>query len=1094
MFQNLGALQKMKTAEPSTLARVGLWLFVITCFVGLCTTGVFAQSQASTGQIAGTVKDSAGALLAGATVKITNPATGFSQTVTTSEDGLFRAVLLPPGNYTVEITQQGFSSATSTVPVGVGRTAEVNAKLSVSGRTENVTVTAEAIEVSRHEAAAFVDSTIVANIPLNGAKFTDIVQTTPTAAVDPSRGGITMAGQRMVNTGNIQVDGADYGQLFFGGIKGGERASFAPTIPLDSIQEFQIVRSGSTAEFGRSTGGVITAITKSGTNNIHGSASYRLRPSGAGAGNEYYDTVKAGLKPTCPTCVVNPNPTLHQWGGSVGGPIKKDKLFFFGSYDQQRQRIPHEVFFPNLATYTPTTATQEAFNFYKSLEEPFEQTNDAYLFLIKGDYQITDKHRLSVRYNHSNYEGKNANSVGINVAPTVNSALSNNGTEIDKTRTVVGSLNSYFSRWANEFRGQYSKEYRPRDANAQLPTVGNGSVGFYGTVSYLGQNEEHDYRVQLLDNVTRMTGNHTYKFGFEYNHLFATQQFGFNQHGQFNSSVSGSNPATWLTILGNRFNETGTPTVSYQHQLGNLQATLEGDQYAAFFQDSWKVFPTFTLNYGLRWEGVKNPNGVANNAMYPLVRDFQFPGGYNEDPAYIPDQMKQFAPRLGFAWDPKGDGKTVIRGFAGVYYASTPFILYAASVNNFREPPGDLSVRLGAASGGLAAPAGVVVPGCPSNLGGNLNACDTVPEMFRIVGIDLSTYSLGNLPDLTIDQVKTIANAINTAQGKAFNPYAGASPYFTDNNYRNPRSYQTGFGVEREVARGWTVGLEGTWIKTVLLQRDRDLNLKPSTSVDAAGRPVFATGTARPIPTLNQVIIREASAKSLYRAATLRTTLKRHWGDLNLFYTLSENLDDDYQERNATGVQYSDEFNWLPDYSFSDLDRKHQFVAQPVFFLPKGFEVSSALRILSGLPVNATVGSDVNKDGTTNDRPYVAAGVPLKRNAYRNLGQTYVDLRVQKGFKISESKRIVASAEMFNLFNVMNLQYASSTATNFCTAGITTCGIPSFETSTVPSPNPNNLWAPSASFLQLRDASGNLRTTNNVGTPFEAQFSFKFIF
>ncbi|MGZ4815560.1 MAG: outer membrane beta-barrel protein, partial [Terriglobales bacterium] len=489
----------------------------------VATSSLFAQSQASTGQLAGVVKDSGGAVVPGATLKLSNSANGFSQTVTTNNDGLFRAVLLPAGNYAVEINKEGFSTSRAQVEIGVGRTSELNAVLTVGGRKEEVEVTAESIEVSRHEATAFVDSTIVANIPLNGARFQDIVTTTPTASIDPSRGGITMAGQRMVNTGNIQVDGADYGQLFFGGIKGGERAGFAPTIPLDSIQEFQIVRAGSTAEFGRSTGGVITAVTKSGTNQVHGTASYRIRPSGAGAGNEYYDTVATSLADSgCTTCIVNPNPTLHQWGGSVGGPVKKDKLFFFGSYDQQRQRIPHQVFFPNIATFTPTATQQEAYDYYKSLEQPFEQTNDAYLFLIKGDYQISQRNRLNVRYNHSNYEGKNANSVGTSVAPTVNSALSNNGTEIDKTRTLVGALNTYFSHFANEFRGQYTKEYRPRVANAQAPTVGNSGVGFYGTVSYLGQNEEHDYRVQLLDNVTYTTGTHTLKFGYEFNHIFAT--------------------------------------------------------------------------------------------------------------------------------------------------------------------------------------------------------------------------------------------------------------------------------------------------------------------------------------------------------------------------------------------------------------------------------------------------------------------------------------------------------------------------------------------------------------------------------------------
>lgn len=1033
-------------------------------------------------------------------MKVSNTATGFTQTVTTTNDGLYRAVLLPPGKYTVEISKTGFGTSTAEVEVNVGRTAEVNAALSVGARKEEVTVTAEAIEVARHEAETFVGATVIQSIPLNGARFQDILNTTPAAQTDPSRGGISMTGQKMVNTGAVQIDGADFGQLFFGGIKGGERAQFAPTIPLDSIQEFQIVRAGYTAEFGRSTGGVISAVTKSGSNAIHGNGHYTVRPSGAGASNEYFDTISTSLAAQgCTTCVVNPNPTLQQWGGSVGGPVKKDKAFFFGSYEQQRQRIPHQVFFPNLVGFTPNAGQSEAFDFYQTLQGPFTQTNDAYLFLIKGDYQINEKNRLSVRYNHSNYEGKNANSVGTSLSPTVTSALSNNGDELDRTRTVVGALDSYFTHFANEFRAQYTKEIRPRVANSQSPTVANaGAVGSYGTVSYLGQNEEHDYRVQLVDNVTRMSGSHTFKFGFEFNQLSAAQTFGFNQHGQFN--YSSSNTGAWLSALGNRWEDfnssTGlpigaddTPSSYYSHQLGNLKAAMTGKELSAFIQDSWRMFPNFTVNYGLRWEAQLNPTPVNNNAMYPLVNGFTFPNGYTEDPAKVPNQSKQFAPRLGFAWAPGGSGKTVVRGFGGIYYAATPMLLYAATVNNFREPPGDLSVRFG--NGGLRS--SNPVEGCygsidaAAGLDPATTPCNTVYRMFNIVGIDLATYSLGSLPDLTIDQVKQIAAAITAANGGTYNPYAGASPYFTENNFHNPRSYQAGFGLEHELAPGLLVGVDGTWIKTVYNQRNRDLNLAPSTNVDVAGRTIYSTST-RPIPTLGGVYVRESGAKALYRSAVFRAAWKKKWGQVNAYYTLSENLSDDDQERNASGFQFSDEYNWTRDYNFSDLDRKHQFVAQPVFFLPWDIELSSALRVVSGSPFTGGGGSDLNKDGSGSDRPYVAYGVVQKRNAFRNLGLTNVDFRVQKGIKITESMQIKLSAEMFNLFNLMNLTYSGTTTTNYCASSRTTCGIPSFQGTAA------DQWTPNANFMKLRYSNGTLITSNNPGTPFEAQFGFKFIF
>lgn len=1088
---------------------VSLLLLSFVCFAAQG----FAQSQASTGQIAGMVKDAAGAVIIGATITVNNTATGFSQTTTSGDDGLYRVVLLPPGVYKVTAQHQGFTdSVAPQVSVGVGRTADLNFALNVGGHKEEITVAAEMIEAQRHESSVFVGDKIVSDIPLNGRRFQDIVNTTPTAQTDPSRGGISMTGQRMVNTGSINVDGADYGQLFFGGIRGGERAGFAPTLPLDSVQEFQIIRAGYTPEFGRSTGGAITAITKSGTNAFHGNAGFEWRPDAVGKSNEYYDTILQQLKAKgCTTCVVNPNPNLYQWGGSFGGPVKKDKMFFFGSYDQQRQRIPHQVFYDKLATFTPTPATQEAYNQFKSLETPYQQTNDAYLFLIKTDYQISNRHRLSARYNHSNYQGANATSVGSGIGATVTNALSNNGTEIDKTRTVVANLTSSFTHFANELRGQYARETRPRDANAAQPTIAN-TIGNYGTVSFLGQNLEYDYRLQFADNITWLKGSHTFKFGGEYNHLFATQTFGFNQFGQFNSLSS--DVTTVLTVMGKRFDDT---SATYSHQLGNLQATMRGEQFAAFLQDSWRVRPNFTLNYGVRWDGVLNPQPAANNAMLPQVQGFTFPNGASYNPADIPDQLSQFAPRLGFAWDPKGNGKTVIRGYSGIYFAATPMLLYAGSVNNFREPPGDLSIQLPIAVKASALPA-LLAAGCP-------NPCNTVYKQLLIAGINLNSSPLNALPNPTITQIKQIAAAIASANnpGSAPNFYNGAQPIFTANNFSNPRSYQAGFGIEHEVAKGWTLALEGSWIKTVHLQRDTDLNMPFSPCTDAAGRPLYRlTGSAptgnncpaslqssstgllpRPISTLGMVIIRDPSAKSLYRAATFRSTINKHWGQVNAYYTMSENLDDDYQERSASGVQYQDRYNFAPDYSFSDLNRRHQFVAQPVFFLPWQFEVSSALRLVSGSPIGATAGSDLNQDRTNNDRPYMAPGVPYLRNSYTNRAQTFVDLRVQKSIKITESKQVKLSAELFNLFNSMNLTYSGTTVTNFCqplptslnptnsTTINATCGIPSF----LGASQSANGWTNNANFLHLRDAAtGVLLTTNNAGTPFEAQFTFKFIF
>jgi carboxypeptidase family protein len=1103
-------------------------LLLLTCTT-LISTPAFAQSQASTGQIAGVVKDTQGAVVGGATVQAINLATDMKASMVTGSDGLYRLVLLPAGKYKITATAQGFGESVGEVSVGVGRTIELNFTMAVGAHKEEITVRPEMIETTRNEEAAFVDSTVVGNIPLNGRRFLDITSTTPTGAVDPQRGGITLTGQRMVNTGSINLDGTDYGQLFFGGIRGGERAQFAPTIPLDSVQEFQVIRAGYTAEFGHSTGGVITAVTKSGTNAFHGSGYYSIRPDSTALSNEFYDTIQSQRRAQgCTTCVVNPNPTLQQWGGTFGGPIKKDKLFFFGAYDQQRQRLPHVVFFPNLVTGgttlpAVTPAVQEAYDAfvggtyvsptagtinYPNLQQPFTQTNDAWMFLAKADYQLSNRSRLSMKYTHSNYQGIDANSVGTSLLPNVSAALSNNGTELDSTRNVAGNLNTYFSgHLVNEFRGEYARETRPRLANAESPTFSNSGVGSFGTVSFL-PTIEYDYRIQFTDSLTMITGSHTFKYGAEYSHLYANQFFGFNQFGAYSFSSTntiavltgmGTVATPTLNPLGNRFDvNNSTNQARYNLQVGNLFVDYPAEQVAAFIQDSWRLKPNFTVNYGLRWEAAFNPTSESAgtpNSMVGLVQGFNFPDGRTLNPTQVPNQLHQFAPRLGFAWDPKGDGKTVFRAFSGIYFAATPQILYSNTVGDYRNPPANLSVQLP-----ISNPTAVAVPGCPA-------PCNTVYDQFRIVGINLNTYPLNALPTLTPSQITTIANAVLTAEGKPFNQFSGAAPITTANNYHNPRSYQVGFGAERQLAQGWTVGLEGIWIKTVFLERDLDLNLPASPTANCpvvgascidpnSGRPLYGVSTntvARPILSLGQVIVRDSTAKALYRGATLRTSVNRKWGQINAYYTLSENLTDDDNERTASGAFYQDPYNFAPDYSYSNLNVKHQFVAQPVFFLPKGVELSSAIRLLSGTPLSAIMTNDTNQDGTSNDRPYLAVGEPFKRNSLHNRALTFIDFRAQKSIPIKESKQIRLSAELFNLFNFMNLQYSTaSPIANLCTTTVVTCGIPAFQGAAA------NGWTLNPTFLQLRNPTTGLLNTSNSpatgATPFEAQFSARFIF
>ena len=250
-------------------------------------------------------------------------------------------------------------------------------------------------------------------------------------------------------------------------------------------------------------------------------------------------------------------------------------------------------------------------------------------------------------------------------------------------------------------------------------------------------------------------------------------------------------------------------------------------------------------------------------------------------------------------------------------------------------------------------------------------------------------------------------------------------------DYNNPKSYQAGLGVEREINRSLTVGADFSYVKGVHLQRNRDYNvplprIRPD---DPAQRPFFGlrSGTPRPQPALGQVQVRESTGKSLYRALTLRTKFQRSWGQFNAFYTLSRNLSDDDNERDAGGVLYDNPFDLSSEYGLSNLDRKHQFTASPVIFLPGAIDISSAIRFRSGRPIDASAGlGDANEDRSSGpDRPFLGPGVPFERNSFRNRALYDWDLRVQKRFNLpGETARLIISVEIFNVLNLDNIEFS----------------------------------------------------------------------
>ena len=1051
----------------------------------------FAQSQASTGQITGAVSDATGAVVPNATVTLTSQATNREQTVTTSDDGIYRFVLLQPGTYTVKTTAGNFAEQTLNVEVQIGRTTDANFTLGAGDVSAIVEVSAEGVQTTASNFDAVQSDTSIQNLPINGRRFQDFATLTPGAQVDV-RGQISLSGQRGIN-GNVNVDGVDFSQPFFGGIRGGERSNSSFSIPQEAIREFQVVAAGYSAEFGRSSGGIINAVTKSGTNNFRGSAFYLIRPEKLARPNSF---AKALDEQRLSTIVINGvtgldatlAPTQQQFGGSLGGPIVKNKLFFFASYEQQKFTAPRQIFYNSLVTAVPNGVGQtEAFNFYRAQEVPYESTNDAKGLLGKIDWNINDANRFNARYSFSDNEAINGVATGETALdPTTNNSLSTNGTEKNRNHGVVSQLISTLSsNIINEFRFQYAYEQRPRIPNEVVANI-NTAIGVYGTRNFL-PTTQFDKRLQFADSVTVISGNHSMKFGGEFSNILADQKFGFNQTGVYtfagltstsNSTVpgtgvgSGANSAIGtpglLQALGSqRFlfvaNSTATigtvpflgrfdtTTARYNQQIGNLAAAYTVRELSFFAQDAWRVTPNFTLNYGLRYEKQFNPEAEANNTpVLNLIQNTAFPilGNKGINPSIIPDSENQFGPRLGFAYDPTGDGKTVIRVFSGVYYARTPLIGLAAPFNNFRDPAGDLSVTLGSpafnSTGFSQATFEAQNPQYVSIVGGTGFTPNTVYRQFAILGINLNTASLNNLPTLTPAQLRTISDRLRAA---TTNPpanlgiYQNANFVGIQNDFKNPRAFQFGGGVEHEISNGTTIGLDYSQVNTVHLQRNRDINQPAPTGIDPVSGRVLVARNLRPLPQLGSIQLRDSSARSLYRALTFRLNTVKKWGRVNAFYTLSRSTSDDDNERDAGGVLYDNPYDLQNEYYNSNLDRRHQFVANPVFFLPYGFEVASAIRLRSGRPFASRVGLDLNGDGNSNERPILVPGVELKRNFHTNRPLYDIDLRVQKSFTFGETRRLSFSAEFFNVLNRSNLQFSGTATTNFCAVSNARCGL-----------------------------------------------------
>ncbi len=396
--------------------------FTGLALASLFITSIFAQSQANTGAIEGTVTDEKTASIAGAHVSLVNTGTNYTRELTTDTDGRFRGLLLPLGGYKVTVKAPNFGTLIRDgVTLAVGQAVNLPLTLKVASVEQTITVAGEApvVETTKVESSTLIDSRSVNSLPTNGRNFLDLVKLTPGVAIvqGPDGDEISINGQKGINN-NVSIDGADDNNPFFGEQRGGQRPPF--TVNLDAVQEFQVVSDGAPAEFGRSSSGFVNVVTKSGTNQIHGTA------------HEYQKFTGLTAKLSDGTSIGDFS--QEQFGGTLGGPVKKDKLFYFGAYDQQ---IFGQTKQNNASRIDPTLVAFFASKFSDPNENaPIRRTANAQAALGKLDWIASSKNQVTFRYNYSNSRQANG------TFDVDQYAASANAIERDFANTFNGAVNT----------------------------------------------------------------------------------------------------------------------------------------------------------------------------------------------------------------------------------------------------------------------------------------------------------------------------------------------------------------------------------------------------------------------------------------------------------------------------------------------------------------------------------------------------------------------------------------------------------------------------------------------------------------------------
>lgn len=1034
-------------------------LLVAAALLSLISGIALAQLSGS-GTITGTITDPSGAAVPAASVTIRNIDTGIERKILSNDAGNYVAAFLQPGHYEVEVSKSGFAGVLrKDLVLQVGQTLALDLSMSVKSTQEQVTVTGEApvVDPEKTEVSQVVTQAAVNNLPISGRRWDSFVLLTPNVTTDGTSGLVSYRGISGLYNSNT-VDGANNNQALFSEARG-RAISGAYVYSLDSIREYQVTASNYSAELGQAAGGVVNAVTKSGTNETHGDLFYYLR----------YPTWNA-LDPL-PKSQGIYNQPIHQWqqfGASVGGPIFKDRLFYFVTYDGSRKVNPisytsstYNAGTRALSCPSQVTATQcaSANAFLSGLLGTYPRATNQDVAFGKLDSQLTQRNHLGTSFDFMNYRAPNAYST----APSYNnSSLQTNGSYVFHERIFVANLDSSISNaMVNNVRFQWGRDLEVAGSNAPAPYVNIPNVMAYGEFYALPRTAEPDeHRTQIADTLSMVHGRHTFKTGFDLNIIHELMINLFNGTGQYTYSTGNVQASfnNWvLDTYGINIGDglTGRHFNSFTQVNDPVTHVGKDDFYnndiAGFFEDSWKANSKLTLNMGIRYDVFTIPQPPQPNTLTPLTTRYT---------STINVPKNQFAPRLGVAW--QATPKTVIRTGYGLFFAKTTnTTYYATRVEN----------------GVIQQTFSCTPTTCPALSFPNV--------IWTPPGPPVAAPFAGALTPQVIAFTPPSATQVTR----------GMAP-----DWVNPRVHEGDVTVERELPGGFSASGAYVVSRALHLPIFLDTNLAPSTTtktydiLGAGGAPAqtytvpFYTG--RIDTNTGEVFAGFSDVNSWYNSMviTVRHPMQ-HGLEFTVNYTLSKAFDGgQVAGSNGTfnGTDYPiDPYNRKLEYALSDLDQRQRFVAnavwmpslrnlasKPARLVLDGWALSTIVTMSTGQPLTPYVSGTPSPldggvtGGVSYAGPTAGRAGWLPRNAYTAPGFHNVDVRLARQFSFNERIKLALMGEVFNLFNHTNVSSVNNTAffyaapgSGLCSGHSNACFYPN-NSFLAPTATSNLLWGP----------------------------------